>query len=114
MEPLSTILPFSVIDPLLELPNFSRNGTFVLGPASRVKIKVMLNLTTCTFKCATSETSNKDFSFFGESHFPSFPKFLPKLINWSRNTLRRKEKVLTEAYNLYFQVRFIWNFYQRF
>ena len=37
---------------------------------------------------------------------------LPHLINLSRNTLRRKDKVHIEAYNLYFQVRNFGNLYQ--
>ena len=61
MEPLSTILPFSVNDPLLDLPNFYR-----------------------------------------------------KWINLSRKTLRRKDDVHGEAYNLYFQVRNFGILYQRF
>ena len=41
------------------------------------------------------------------------PIFLTKCITWSMNTLRIKDIVHIEAWNPYFQVRYIGNFYQR-
>ena len=66
MEPLSAILPFSVNDPLPDLPNYYRNGK--IGPGTRYgeNIRFVLKLTTCTFMFATLVTSINDFSLFVE------------------------------------------------
>ena len=69
MEPLSTILAFSVKDPLPDPPNFYRNGELGLGTRYGEKIRFLLKLRTCTYKCATWGTSITDFSFFRERHF---------------------------------------------
>ena len=66
MDPLSMIFPFSVNDPLPDLPNFCQNGLIGLGTRYGEKIRFMVKLTICTFKCATLVTSINDFSFFGE------------------------------------------------
>ena len=66
MVPLSTILPFSVNDPLPDLPHFCRSGYVALETSYGEKIRFVLKLTTCTFKCSTLVTSINNFSFFGE------------------------------------------------
>ena len=114
MEPLSTILPFSVNDPLPDVPNFVLNGWIWLGTRYEDMIRFILPLITFTFKCATLVTSFNDFSFFAEYHFYWSPKFFPKWITRSRNTLQRREKVHIEACKLYFQERYMWNLYQQF
>ena len=86
MEPLSTILFFSVNDPLPVLPIFSQNGQLGLGTRYGEEIRIILKLATCVFRCA----SVKD-------PLPDLPTFLPKWITWSMNTLRRKDKVHIEA-----------------
>ena len=53
-------------------------------------------------------------AFLVNDPLPDLPNFKPKWINMSRNTLLRKDKVLIEAKNLDFQVRYIGNLYQRF
>ena len=53
MEPLLTILAFSVNDPLPDLSNIYRNGQLGLETRYGEKIRFLLKLRTCTFKCAT-------------------------------------------------------------
>ena len=53
MEPLSTILVFSVNDPLPVLPNFSQNGQVGLGTHYGEAIRIILKIVTCIFMCAT-------------------------------------------------------------
>ena len=114
MEPLSTILVFSVKDPLPVLPKFSHNGQLGLGTRYGEEIRMFLKLATCIFRCATEGTSINDFSFSEKDHLPDLRIFLPKWITWSMNTLQRKDKVHIEAQNLYFQGCYIENLYQRF
>ena len=97
MEPLSTILFFSVNDPLPVLPNFSQNGQLDLGTPYGAEIRIILKLGTCIFWCATEGTSIIDFSISVKDPLPDLPKFLPKWIIRSMNTLRRKDKVHIEA-----------------
>ena len=52
--------------------------------------------------------------FSGERTFTCFPQFFPKLTTWSRNTIRSREKDHFEAWNLYIQVLYRGNLYQRF
>ena len=77
-------------------------------------MRFILKLRTCTIRCVTYGTAINDFSISVKDPLPDLPIFLPKWITRSMNTLRRKDKVHTEAYNLYFQVRYIGNLYQRF
>ena len=53
MELLSTILAFSVNDTFPDLPNFPRNGQLGLGTRYGEEMRIMLKLTTCTFRFAT-------------------------------------------------------------
>ena len=68
-EPQLTILTFSVIEPLPDLPKFLRNG--LLGVRTRYgdEIRIILKIRTCTFTWTTLGTSINDFSFFGERPF---------------------------------------------
>ena len=51
-------------------------------------------------------------AFFANDHY-LISKISPKWRTQARITLRRWEKVHNEAWNLYFQERYIWNLYQR-
>ena len=97
MEPLSKILIFSVNDPLLVLPIFSQNGQLGLGTRYGAEIRIILNLGTCIFRCATEGTSSNDFSISVKDRLPDLTNILPKWITWSMNAQRRKEKDHIEA-----------------
>ena len=114
MEQLRTILFFSVNDPLAVLPNFAQNGQLGLGTRYGAEIRIIMKLGICIFRCATEGTSINDFNISVKHPLPDLPIFLLKWITQSMNTLRRKDKVHIEAHNLYFQVRYIGNLYQRF
>ena len=81
MEPLSTNLVFSVNDPLRVLPNFSHNGQLGLGTCYGEEMKIILQLATCIFRCATEETSINDFSFSVKNPLPDLPNFLTEMDN---------------------------------
>ena len=66
MELLSTILVFLVNDALLVLPIFSQIGQLDVGTRHGAKIRIIVKLGTCIFRCATEGTSINDFSFVGE------------------------------------------------
>ena len=114
MEPLSTILFFSVNDRLPVLPKFSQNGQLGLGTRYGAEIRIIWKLGTSIFRCATEGTSINDFSISVKDHFPHHQTFPPKWITRSKNTLRRIEKFHIEANNLYFHVRYLGKLYERF
>ena len=113
-EAQSKILVFFCVRPFTWSPTFPRNGELGLGSRCAEEKRFILKLGNRTFRSATYGTSIHDFTFYGERSFTWSPKFIPKWINLSRNTLRRKDKVHIEAYNLYFQVRNFGNLYQWF
>ena len=131
MEPLSTILAFSVNDHLPDLPNFPRNGQLGLRTRYGAEIRIILKLGTCIFRCATLGTSINDFSISVKDPIPDLPNCFPKSITWSMNTLRRKDEVHIDttqsrntlwrrdkdhivAQNMYFKVCYIGSLYRRF
>ena len=106
MEPLSTILPFSVNEPLLDLPNYPGNRYLGLGTLYGDKIRIILKLRTCSFTSIHREPLSMIFALSLKDPLPDTPNFIPKWITWSMNTLWRKNIVHIEACNLYFQVRY--------
>ena len=86
MEPLSKILVLSVNDPFPK--RTTRSGT-----RSGAEIRIILKLGTCIFRCAIEGTSINDFWISVKDRLPDLPKFFPKWITWSVNTLQRKDKV---------------------
>ena len=97
MEPLLTILFFSVNDPLPVLPNFPLNGQLGLGTRYEAEIRIILMLGTYIFWGATEGTSINDFRISVKDPLADLPIFLPKWITRSMNTLRRKDKVHIEG-----------------
>ena len=93
MDPLSTILVFSVNDPLPVIPNFSQNGQLGLGTRYGAEIRIILKLATCIFRCATEGIFINDFSISVKDPLPDLPIFFPKWITWSMNTLRIEDEV---------------------
>ena len=75
MEPLSTILPFSVDDSLPYLSNFYRNGSLGLGRRYGEKIRFLLKLIICTFKCISLGTSIINLTFSVNDPLPDLPNF---------------------------------------
>ena len=75
MEPLSTILFFSVNDTVLVLPIFSQNVQLGLGTRYGAEIRIILKLGTCIFRCATEGTSINDFSISQKDPLPDLPNF---------------------------------------
>ena len=96
-----TIFVFSVDDTFPHHPNPTRNGYHVLGTRYGEEKRFILKHRTCTFMCATYGNSINDFSSFGERPFTWSPKYFPKCVTWSRNTLRRKDKFQIQANSLY-------------
>ena len=93
MEPLSTLLVFSVNDHLPVLPVFSQNGELGLGTRYRAEIRITLKLGTVYSGALTEGSSINDFRISVKDPSPDLPNFFPKWITWFMNTLRRKDKV---------------------
>ena len=71
------ILAFSEKDPIPVLPNFSQNAQLSLGTRYGEKIRLLLKLRTCTFKCATQETLSAMLAFSVDDPLPDHPNFPP-------------------------------------
>ena len=80
MEPLSTILVFSV-NPFLVHPIFSQNGQLGLGTRYGAEKRIILKLGTCIFRYATEGNTIKDFSISVKDPLPDPPNFFSEMDN---------------------------------